>query len=173
MTDLRFPIGKFAPPAANTAEVRAQHIANIRQLPAQLRQAISDLSDVQLDTPYRDGGWTVRQTVHHLADSHMMSFSRFKLALTADWPTISAYDEVAWANLPDSRLPLESSFQILEGLHTRWVALLESMSEEDFNKGINHPERGRMNLAAALAIYSWHSLHHTAHITRLRERMGW
>ncbi len=171
--DPRFPIGKFSPPAANTAEVRSQHIANLRQLPAHLRQAISGLNDAQLDTPYRDGGWTVRQTVHHLADSHIMSFSRFKLALTSDWPTISAYDENAWANLPDSRLPLESSLQILEGLHTRWVALLESMSDDDFNKGIVHPERGRMNLATALAIYSWHSLHHTAHITRLRERMGW
>ena len=173
LEDPRYPIGRFTPPAANTAEVRAAHIENLRRLPARLRQAVSGLSDAQLDTPYRDGGWTVRQLVHHIADSHANCYIRIKLALTEDWPTINAYDEVAWANLPDSRLSIASSLSLLEGLHTRWVALLESLTEEDFQRGCVHPENGRMKLATVLALYSWHSLHHTAHITRLRERMGW
>lgn len=171
--DPGYPIGRFTPPPANTTEARTAHIESLRQLPAQLRQAVSGFTDAQLDTPYRDGGWTVRRVVHHLADSHANSYIRFKLALTEDWPTIKAYNEVAWAKLADSGLPIGSSIQLLEGLHTRWVNLLESLTEEDFQKGCIHPENGRMNLAKALAIYSWHGLHHTAHITRLRERMGW
>ena len=171
--DPRYPIGRFTPPAANTAEVRAGHIENLRRLPALLRQAVSGLSDAQLDTPYRDGGWTVRQLVHHIADSHANCYIRVKLALTQDWPTINAYDEAAWAKMPDSSLPIASSLALLEGLHTRWVALLETLSEEDFKKGFVHPERGRSDLATTLAIYSWHSLHHTAHITRLRDRKSW
>ena len=173
MEDPRYPIGRFTPPVANTPELRSAQIENIRQLPAKLRHAVSGLNDAQLDTPYRYGGWTVRQLVHHIADSHANSYIRIKLALTEDWPTINAYDEVAWANLPDSKLPIESSLQLLDGLHTRWAALLESLNEEDFQRGCVHPENGRMNLARVLAVYSWHCLHHTAHITRLRERMGW
>ncbi len=131
------------------------------------------LSDAQLDTPYRDGGWTVRQVVHHLADSHANSVIRFKLALTEDWPTVKPYDEAAWARLPDSCLPIDGSLVFIGALHARWVALLESMQEADFQRGFNHPELGRQNLATSLALYEWHSRHHTAHITSLRARMGW
>ena len=135
---------------------------------------MSGLSDAQLDTPYRDRGWTVRQLVHHVADSHVNSVVRFKLALTEDWPTIKPYDEKAWAELPDSKtLPIDGSLVLIEALHARWVALLESMSEPDFARGIKHPERGPSDLALTLALYAWHSQHHTAHITALRERMGW
>jgi hypothetical protein len=131
------------------------------------------LSDAQLDTPYREGGWTVRQVVHHIADSHANSYVRFKLALTEDWPTIKPYDEAAWARLADSRLPIDSSLVFVESLHARWVALLSSLSETDFERGYNHPESGRKTLSLALAHYDWHSRHHTAHITSLREREGW
>jgi len=171
--DLRYPIGKFRPQAENTPAARAAHIETLHQLPEQLRNAVAGLSDAQLDTPYRDGGWTVRQVVHHFADSHANSYVRFKLALTEDWPTIKPYDEAAWARLPDSRQGIEPSLVFITGLHQRLVALLESMSEEDFQRGFNHPERGRMTLATNLAIYDWHSRHHTAHITSLRARKGW
>lgn len=171
---LRFPVGRFTPPASFTPELRATQIATLRQLHAKLREAVASLNDSQLDTPYREGGWTLRQVVHHLADSHANSFVRFKLALTEDWPTIKGYDEAAWAELADSRtLPVAVSLQLLEGLHTRWVALIESMREADFEKGYVHPKMGRQSLAEALALYAWHSLHHTAHITGLRARMGW
>jgi uncharacterized damage-inducible protein DinB len=172
--DLRYPIGKFKAPESNSATVRAEHIETLRQLPERLRAAVSGLSDAQLDTPYRDRGWTVRQLVHHVADSHVNSVVRFKLALTEDWPTIKPYDEKAWAELPDSKtLPIDGSLVLIEALHARWVALLESMSEPDFARGIKHPERGPSDLALTLALYAWHSQHHTAHITALRERMGW
>src|SRR6202453_3868376 len=173
LNDLRFPIGKFTPPAGSTSDVRAAHIETLRRLPEHLRAAVSGLDDTQLDTPYRDGGWTVRQVVHHLADSHANSYVRFKLALTEDWPTIKPYDEAAWAELSDSTQPIEVSLVLVTVLHERWVALLESMSDEDFRKGFNHPERGRQNLATTLALYDWHSRHHTAHITSLRARQGW
>ena len=172
--DLRYPVGKFKAPEANTPEIRAAHIETLRQLPERLGAAVSGLSDAQLDTPYRDGGWTVRQVVHHIADSHANSVIRFKLALTEDWPLIKPYDEKAWAELPDSKsLPIASSLVFIESMHARWVALLESMSEADFARGMNHPERGPFDLARTLAIYDWHSRHHVAHITALRERMGW
>ena len=172
--DPRYPIGKFKAPGSNSAAIRAAHIETLRQLPERLRAAVSGLSDAQLDTPYRDGGWTVRQLVHHVADSHINSAICFKLALTEEWPTIKRYDERAWADLPDSKsLPIDGSLVFIEAMHARWVALLESMSEADFARGFNHPERGRSDLALTLAIYAWHSLHHTAHITTLRERMGW
>jgi uncharacterized damage-inducible protein DinB len=173
LDDLRYPIGKFQSPAASTPESRAAHIEVLRQLPDRLRAAITGLSDAQLDTPYREGGWTVRQVVHHLADSHANSYIRFKLTLTEDSPTIKPYDEAAWARLPDSRIPVEPSLDFVAGVHARLVALLESMTEEDFQRGFNHPERGRMTLGTNLALYDWHSRHHTAHITKLRERMGW
>lgn len=175
--DLRYPIGKFSPPAAGTpaerAAIRAASIEVLRRLPERLRAAVKGLSDEQLDTPYRDGGWTVRQVVHHFADSHANSYIRFKLALTEDWPTIKPYDEAAWAQMPDSKMPIEPSLEFVAGVHARLVAALEAMSDADFERGFNHPERGRVTLATNLAIYDWHSHHHVAHITRLRERMGW
>lgn len=177
MTDLlglRYPVGRFVPPSgSSTAESRSIHIQTLRLLPGNLRAAVSGLSDLQLDTSYRDGGWTVRQVVHHVADSHSNSYVRFKLALTEEWPTIKPYDEKAWAKLSDSRLPVEVSLKWIEALHERWVVLLESMSEEDFQKGFVHPEMGRQKLETTLALYDWHSRHHTAHITGLRERSGW
>jgi uncharacterized damage-inducible protein DinB len=174
LDDLRYPIGRFAVPASSTAGVRAAHINTLRLLPERLRTAVDGLNDAQLDTPYRDGGWTVRQLVHHVADSHANSYVRFKLALTEEWPTVKPYDEAAWANLSDSRsLPVDVSLTLTTALHARWVALLEAMSEDDFQRGFNHPERGRQNLAKALAMYDWHSRHHTAHITSLRTRQGW
>jgi uncharacterized damage-inducible protein DinB len=173
LNDLRFPIGKFTPPAGSTSDVRAAHIETLRRLPEHLRAAVSRLDDIQLDTPYREGGWTVRQVVHHVADSHANAYVRFKLALTEDWPTIKPYDEAAWAKLADSRLPVKISLDMIEGLHERWVVLLESLSEDDFQKGYQHPEMGRQNLAKVLALYDWHSRHHTAHITSLRARQGW
>lgn len=169
----RFPIGKFQRPAAFTAELRAENIANLRNLPAKLTEAASGLNDQQLDTPYRDGGWTVRQLVHHVADSHANAYIRFKLALTEANPTIKPYNEKEWAHLADSRLSVDVSLRLVAGIHTRWIALLESMNEADFERGFVHPDNGPQSLNVALAIYSWHSLHHTAHITRLRERQGW
>ena len=172
--DLRYPIGRFAPPAASVPGIRAAQILTLRLLPERLSAAVNGLSDAQLDTPYREGGWTVRQVVHHVADSHGVCLMRFKLALTEDWPTINPYDEAAWASLADSRLlPVDVSLELIEALHARWVTVLESLEEEDFQKGFNHPERGRMNLATTLALYDWHSRHHTAHITGLRKRQGW
>jgi hypothetical protein len=171
--DLRYPIGHFNPLASSLPGIRAAHIQTLRLLPERLRAAVAGLNDAQLDTPYREDGWTVRQVVHHVADSHAMAYTRCKLALTEDWPTINPYNEKAWAELADSRLPVEVSLALIEGLHTRWVSLLESLSEDDFRKGYNHPERGKEMLVKMLAMYDWHSRHHTAHITGLRARMGW
>jgi len=174
MNDPRYPIGRFSPPASSVAGVRAAHIETVRLLPERLRAAVSGLNDAQLDTPYREGGWTVRQVVHHVADSHAVAYIRCKHALTEEWPTLRPYDEAAWAELADSRLlPVDVSLALITALHYRWVALLESLSDEDFQKGYNHPQRGRENLAKALAMYDWHSRHHTAHITGLRARKGW
>ena len=173
--DLRFPIGQFSRPASSMAGIRAAHIQTLRQLPERLKAAVNGLSETQLDTPYREGGWTVRQVVHHVADSHANSYVRFKLALTEDWPTIKPYDEAAWAELSDARsLPVGVSLDLLTALHHRWVALLESLAEEDFHRGYVHPvSGGRQNLAQVLALYDWHSRHHTAHITSLCQRMNW
>ena len=173
LDDLRYPVGRFSPPDSTLPGIRAAQIETLRMLPGVLRLAVSGLNDLQLDTPYREGGWTVRQVVHHVPDSHAMCYTRFKLALTEDWPTIKPYDEAAWANLADSRLPIEVSLAMLEAVHERWVALLESMTEADFQKGFAHPERGSQKLATTLALYDWHSRHHTAHITGLRARQGW
>jgi uncharacterized damage-inducible protein DinB len=173
LDDLRYPVGRFSPPDSTLPGIRAAQIETLRMLPGVLRLAVSGLNDLQLDTPYREGGWTVRQVVHHVPDSHAMCYTRFKLALTEDWPTIKPYDEAAWANLADSRLPIEVSLAMLEAVHERWVALLESMTEADFQKGFTHPERGSQKLATTLALYDWHSRHHTAHITGLRARQGW
>jgi uncharacterized damage-inducible protein DinB len=173
LNDLRYPIGRFIPPATSGSGIRAAHIETLRLLPERLRAAVAGLSDAQLDTPYREGGWTVRQVVHHLADSHANGYIRFKLALTEDWPTIKPYDQAAWAELADSKLPIGVSLTLVEALHARWVALLESLTAEDFRRGFVNPESGRANLATALAIYDWHARHHTAHITGLRARQGW
>lgn len=176
MTELdeqRYPIGRFSPQGGFDGGTRAAQIRSLGLLPERLRSAVSGLSDAQLDTPYREGGWTVRQVVHHLADSHANSFIRFKLALTEDWPTIKPYDEAAWARLADSKVPVDGSLKFIDALHQRWAVLLESMTEEDFKRGFDHPENGRQNLARALAIYEWHGRHHTAHITGLRARNGW
>jgi uncharacterized damage-inducible protein DinB len=173
LDDLRFPIGRLSPSASSVPGTRAAHIQTLRLLPERLRAAVAGLNDAQLDTPYREGGWTVRQVVHHLADSHANGYIRGKMALTEDWPTIKPYDQAAWAELADSKLPIDVSLALIAGLHARWAALLESFTDEDFQKGYNHPEDGRVSLARALAMYEWHSRHHTAHITSLRTRMGW
>jgi len=170
---LRFPIGDFRPPASITAVEQEEYIETLRLLPERLKAAVSGLNDPQLNTPYREGGWTVRQVVHHVADSHANAYVRFKLALTEDWPTIKPYNEAAWAELSDSRLPVDVSLSLIAALHIRWVALAESLSGDDLARGYVHPEGGRQNLAQVLALYAWHSHHHTAHITNLRERMGW
>jgi hypothetical protein len=173
LDDLRYPIGRFNPTASSLPGIRAAHIQTLRQLPERLRAAVAGLNDAQLDTPYREGGWTARQVVHHLADSHAMAYTRCKLALTEDWPTINPYKEAAWAELADSRSPVEVSLALIEGLHGRWVALLEALTDDDLRKGYNHPERGKEMLVKMLAMYDWHSRHHTAHITGLRARKGW
>jgi uncharacterized damage-inducible protein DinB len=170
LDELRYPIGRFNPAAAGS---RANQIETLRRLPERLRAAVDGLDASQLDTPYRDGGWTVRQLVHHVADSHGNSYMRIKMALTESDPVIFAYDEAAWAKLPDSKMPIEASLPMIDALHARLVTLLETMTEADYQKTFRHPERGQVTLANNLALYDWHSRHHTAHITRLRERMGW
>jgi uncharacterized damage-inducible protein DinB len=167
-------VGKFNWEGESSPARREQFLNDISELPAQLRAVVAGLSDAQLDTPYREGGWTVRQVVHHLADSHLNSYVRFRLALTEDVPTIKAYDEAQWAELEDARhAPVEVSLGLLESLHDRWVRLLRSLQPEDFAREFRHPERGTMSLDANLALYSWHGRHHTAHIANLREREGW
>lgn len=169
--DPRYPIGKFD---ANAFSNRDANLKTIADLPARLSEAVSGLSDEQLDTPYRDGGWTLRQTVHHLADSHMNAFCRFKLALTEDEaPTITPYAEDRWAELPDNRLPVDVSLAIIEGVHRRWVEMVGAMSDADFAREFVHPETGIWTLERVLGLYAWHSRHHTAHITSTRESYGW
>ena len=169
--DLSYPIGKFDP---TSYADRATNTATIIDLPKGLAAAVKGLSDNQLDTPYRPGGWTVRQTVHHIADSHLNSVIRFKLALTEDaTPTITPYQEDRWAELGDSKLPVDASLKMIDGIHTRWQGLLASMSEDDYQKKFIHPESGEWTLERTLGLYAWHSKHHTAHITKLRERMSW
>lgn len=171
--DLRYPIGKYDKDFEFTPELKKDFVGSIEELPNRIKAAVEDLTDEQLDTPYRPGGWTVRQTVHHVADSHSNALTRFKLALTENVPTIRPYDEARWAELGDSRLPLESSMQIIEGLHLRWTTLLNSMSDDDFSRKLIHPDSVQWTLGQMLGLYSWHGRHHTAHITKLRERNGW
>lgn len=174
MSDPRFPIGKFHYEGAPSEELRRTLISEIGQAPTQIRSAIQGLSAQQLDTPYRDGGWTVRQVVHHVPDSHMNAYVRFKLALTEEEPTIKPYAEDRWAKLEDSRsTPIEVSLALLENLHNRWVRLLQSLSPDDWKRTFKHPELGIVSLERNLAMYAWHGKHHTAHITELRKRMGW
>lgn len=175
MTDLRYPIGpfKFEDRALSGDELDS-YIDQIAKTPRRLREAVSGLTAEQLDTPYRPGGWTVRQVVHHVPDSHLNSYVRFKLALTEDEPVIKAYDEAGWAALSDSRdTPVEVSLGLLDSLHERWVVLLRSLAPSDFARSFSHPERGKVTLNTNLALYAWHGKHHVAHITSLRERMGW
>ena len=169
--DLRFPIGKFDISAFGS---RDKNIETLAALPANVRAAVEGLSDEQLDTPYRPEGWTLRQTVHHIADSHINTLTRFKLALTEDEPpTIRPYYEDRWADLADSRMPVLVSLGIIDGVHARLVEVLRNMSDEDFQKEFVHPETGNWTLEKALALYAWHSKHHTAHIAGTRERNGW
>ncbi|MDF2431892.1 MAG: hypothetical protein JWP44_1523 [Mucilaginibacter sp.] len=168
MTDeqMKFPTGKFKPPVSYTAEDLRGWITTIKEFPGRLRQAIISLNEKQLDTPYRTGGWTIRQVVHHVADSHMNSLMRFKWALTEENPTIKPYEEADWALLADYRLPVESSLKILEGIHLHWVTLLESFTGDEWNRTFLHPASGdTTQLKKALALYAWHCKHHLAHVT--------
>ncbi|HKD82469.1 MAG TPA: putative metal-dependent hydrolase [Candidatus Angelobacter sp.] len=174
MSDPRYPIGRFSPDAQPTPATRARHIDAIAGLPQRMRQAVAGLNDNQLDTPYREGGWTVRKVIHHVPDSHLNAYIRFKWAMTEDGPTIKAYDETAWAELKDSQLtPVDVSLDLLESLHSRWSVLLRSMQAEDFGRRFVHPDSGPHDVDWLLSLYSWHGDHHLAHITSLRERMGW
>ena len=172
--DLRFPIGQFDKNIEISPSARSERITIIADVPKNLEAAVAGLSESQIDTPYRPDGWTIRQTVHHIADSHSNAVTRFKLALTEDEiPTIKPYHEDRWAELGDNTLSVDVSLKLVDGLHARWAALLGSMTDDDFTKKFNHPETGEWTLEAVLALYAWHSRHHTAHITHLRERSGW
>src|SRR5579871_3862943 len=172
--DLRFPIGKFSAPAEVSTADRKQFIEQLKAAPARIRAAVAGLDNRQLDTPYRPGGWTVRQVVHHLPDSHMNSYIRFRWALTEDAPVIKSYHEDRWAELFDARSgSIAASLELLEALHARWVVLLESLGEADWKRSYVHPENGPRNLEQTLVLYAWHGRHHEAHITALRARMGW
>ncbi len=171
--DPRYPVGRFTPPATISPDDRTDAIATLAELPEQLRNAVDGLSYAQLGTPYREGGWTVRQVVHHVADSHMNAVIRVKLALTEDWPTVKPYDEAAWAKLHDVTAPVEWSLELVESLHARWVMLLQSLNDEQWKRGCNHPENGPMTVELLTLVYAWHSRHHVAHITHLRARENW
>jgi hypothetical protein len=174
MDDLRYPIGKFRfPDAVGTREL-LEFIDQIAEAPARMRAAVAGLDDAQLDTPYRPDGWTVRQVVHHVPDSHMNSYVRFRLALTEDDPVIKPYEEARWAQLADARaMPIEPSLALLESLHARWVPLLRSLREAEWKRSFRHPELGLVRLEQNAALYAWHGRHHVGHITALRQRMGW
>jgi uncharacterized damage-inducible protein DinB len=172
--DPRYPIGKFKLDAFPTAEERTNLIADIEKTPATLRTAVRDLTPQQIETPYREGGWTVRQVVHHVPDSHMNAYIRFKLALTEDEPTIKPYEETRWAQLEDSRsTPVEVSLSLMDSLHDRWVRVLKAMQPEQWKRTFRHPEIGTISLEKTLILYAWHGKHHVAHITELRKKMGW
>jgi hypothetical protein len=174
MTDLRYPIGKFKYDGPTTPEQKEELLSQIGQAPSHLRAAVKGLSDQQLDTPYRPEGWTVRQVVHHVPDSHLNAYIRYKLALTENEPTIKPYAEDRWARLADTQAtPVEVSLAMLDSLHDRWVRLLRSLQPEDWNRSFRHPELGLVSLEKNLALYAWHGRHHVAHITSLRERNGW
>ncbi|HMJ61359.1 MAG TPA: bacillithiol transferase BstA [Bryobacteraceae bacterium] len=173
-SDLRYPVGRYQAPPAITPDQRALWIRQIESLPSSLRKAVSGLNDTQLDTPYRPGGWTVRQVVHHLPDSHLNSYTRFRLALTEDSPVIKPYDEAAWAELPDAKTaPIAPSLALLDGLHARWTALLQSLDDAAYARTFKHPELGQIRLDWTLGLYDWHCRHHLGHITSLRNRDGW
>ena len=178
--DLRYPIGKVADQQNNgngeyDENVKNSLILDIQLCPSLLENAITNLDEHQLNTPYRDGGWTSKQVIHHMADSHMNAFIRFKLGLTEENPTIKTYDEAAWALLSDTKnLPVNISLTLLHALHTRWVELMKNMTDADWQRTVFHPDHKKdMSLWNLLGIYAWHGKHHTAHITALRERMDW
>ena len=174
MDDLRYPIGKFALESTPSADMRRAWIRQIKDAPAAMRQAIRGLTDRQIDTAYRPGGWTVRQVVHHVPDSHLNAYIRCKLALTEDNPTIKPYDETEWAKTADTvRTPVEVSLTLLEALHSRWGVLLDSLTDSDFARPLIHPDHGQVSIDWLVQLYSWHGRHHVAHITELREREGW
>jgi len=174
MPDPRFPIGKFTYDGPPTEEQRRELISQIEQAPAALRHAVQGLSPQQMKTPYRDGGWTVLQVVHHVPESHMNAYIRFKLALTESEPTVKPYDEKLWAETPEMQsTPPEASLALLENLHLRWVKLLCALQPEQWKRMFRHPELGEVPLEKNLALYAWHGRHHVAHITELRKRMGW
>jgi hypothetical protein len=172
--DFRYPAGRFTP-VTPSDDVRHAAIEDIAALPQRMRDAVAGLNEAQLDTPYRDGGWTVRQVVHHVPDSHLNAYVRLKLALTEDAPTIKPYDEKAWAALPDARMPIETSLVLLDALHARWATVFRAMTLEQFARAFSHPEYpdGLLTLDWLLQQYGWHSRHHVAHITALRRRQGW
>jgi uncharacterized damage-inducible protein DinB len=173
MTDERYPVGKFEPVANPDAAQFEAFLNVIAETPARLREAVNGLTQAQLDTPYRDGGWTIRQVIHHVADSHMHSYARFRFALTEHEPTIKPYDEAAWAELPDAKTsPVEVSLSLLEALHNRWMVLLRSLDGPALEKVFVHPELGPVPLSKAVQLYAWHGRHHTAHITALRRRLA-
>lgn len=174
LNKLKYPIGKFsfqsdiAPSGINECKKA------LEELPKKLREAVQSLNDQQLDTPYREGGWTVRQVVHHIADSHLNSYIRFKLALTEDHPTIKPYDENAWVKLKDSEMPVDVSLQLLESVHQRMMVVLNNLQPGDLERKVFHPESKRdMSVSFLLQLYAWHGKHHTAHVTSLRKRMNW
>jgi hypothetical protein len=174
MPDPRFPIGRFSFPTSVSPSDLTGFIADVEQAPAALRAAVAGLSAQQLDTPYRDGGWTVRQVTHHVPDSHMNAYVRYKLALTEDEPTIKPYAEDRWAELADTKsTPIEISLAMLESLHERWAQLLRSLSPSDWKRQFRHPDLGVISLEKNLALYAWHGKHHVAHVTELRKRLGW
>ena len=174
MENLQYPIGKYQPQPFSAKQLE-QWIIDIKYLPNHLENAVINLDEHQLETPYRPDGWTVKQLVHHVADSHMNAYIRFKLGLTENSPVIKPYDEAAWALLNDTEnLPINVSLTLLFALHTRWVVVLENIKEEDWNRTVFHPEQKKeITLWHLLGMYAWHSLHHTAHITALRQRMNW
>lgn len=172
--DLRYPVGRFSKPATGDKGAREASIREIEEAPACLRDAVAGLSQAQIDTPYRDGGWTVRQVVHHLPDSHLNAYVRFKLALTEQTPTIRTYEEALWAEIPEARSgPIEISLGLLDALHARWVASIRGLDEAAFARALRHPDHGIMTIDDLLAMYAWHGRHHIAHITSLGRRMGW
>jgi len=172
--DIRYPIGRFSFERPLDSARRKTLIEEIAAAPAKLRESVRGLTPDRLDTPYRDGGWTPRQIVHHVPDSHLNAYVRFKLALTEDVPLIKPYDQDLWAGLEDSRLtPVETSLALVDALHERWVILLRSLSEASFQRTFNHPEMGIVPLDRVLALYAWHGKHHTAQIVSFRERQGW
>jgi uncharacterized damage-inducible protein DinB len=174
MSDPRYPIGKFSYSTPPSEAERREMIQQIEDTPAALRSAVEGLSPQQLDTPYREGGWTVRQVVHHVPDSHMNAYVRFKLALTEDEPTIKPYMEDRWAKLEDSQsTPIEVSLALLDNLHKRWVLMLRSLQPAEWKRAFRHPEMGVVPLEKNVALYAWHGRHHVAHITSLRKQMGW
>ncbi len=172
-SNLQYPVGRFQRPETITPHERMAAVASLAELPSRLAETLDGLDREQLDTPYREGGWTVRQLVHHIADSHMIAFVRVRLALTEDQPDAVMFNEKTWAMLHDSAAPVSWSVMLLENLHARWVMLLESLDEEQWKRTYKHPVRGAMSVEFATLLYAWHSRHHIAHIARLRERMGW